>query len=88
MPRWVEAQALVGELAPLGAALIEFRVDKDMPAAPAAAPGFILEEFHRGPAVRAGYFKNVAGPPKGGVLSGAHGYSHKNLINHSFLKCH
>jgi hypothetical protein len=73
----VHPQAFFGELAPLGAALIQFGVDEDMPAPPATAPGLILEEFHRGPAVRASYFKNVAGPPKGGVLPRAYSYGHK-----------
>jgi hypothetical protein len=75
----VHPQAFFGELAPLGAAFIQFGVDENMPAAGAAAPGLILEEFHRGPAVRANYIKNVTGPPKGGVLSRAHGDGHKNL---------
>jgi hypothetical protein len=74
----VQSQTLFGVLAPLGAALIQFGVDENMPAAGAAPPGLVLEEFHRGSAVRAGYFKNVAGPPEGGVLSRTHGDSHKN----------
>jgi hypothetical protein len=44
-----------------------------MAAAMAFAAGFVFKKFHLRPAVGAGYVKNIAGPPKSRVLTGAHG---------------
>ena len=72
----IEPEALFGELAPLGAALVELGVGEDIAAAFAAAAGVVLEELHLVPAGRADDVEDVPGLPEGRVLAGAHGDGH------------
>jgi hypothetical protein len=72
----VEAQALVSKLAPLGAALVKFRVGKNISATLAAPFGVVFEKLHLCPAGRADDVKDVSRFPELSVLSRAHG-SHK-----------
>jgi len=77
----VQAQTLVSEFAPLGAAFVQFGVAEDMSATAAAPPGFIFEEFHRRAAVGTGNFEYIAGAPEGHVLARTHGHSHYRSIS-------